>query len=75
MWGGQEGAGLTAFTAFADVRDPTADTSPGTGEILVDIAGEDQLKPWYDQRLRGGKQHSSSAKKPGNYKTSYPGAS
>ena len=54
MWGGQEGAGLTAFTAFADVRDPTADTSPGTGEVLVDIAGEDQLKQWYDQRLMGG---------------------
>ena len=54
MWGGPEGAGLTAFTAFADVRDPTADTSPGTGEVLVDIAGEDQLKQWYDQRLMGG---------------------
>ena len=54
MWGGQEGAGLTAFPPLADVRDPTADTSPGTGEILVDIAGEDQLKQWYDQRLMGG---------------------
>ena len=54
MWGGPVGAGLTAITAFADVRDPTADTSPGTGEVLVDIAGEDQLKQWYDQRLMGG---------------------
>ena len=27
----------------------------------MDIAGEDQLKQWYDQRLMG-KQHSSSAK-------------
>ena len=54
MWGGPIGAGLTAITAFADVRDPTADTSPGTGEVLVDIAGEDQLKQWYDQRLMGG---------------------
>lgn len=51
--GGPVGAGLTAITAFADVRDPTADTSPGTGEVLVDIAGEDQLKQWYDQRLMG----------------------
>ena len=54
MWGGPVGAGLTAITAFGDVRDPTADTSPGTGEVLVDIAGEDQLKQWYDQRLMGG---------------------
>ena len=54
MWGGPVGAGLTAITAFADVRDPTADTSTGTGEVLVDIAGEDQLKQWYDQRLMGG---------------------
>ncbi|MFR5413143.1 MAG: hypothetical protein ACLTJE_17445, partial [Enterocloster bolteae] len=42
--GGPGAAGLTAFTAFADVHDPTADTSTGTGEVLVDIAGEDQLK-------------------------------
>ncbi len=52
--GGPGAAGLTAFTAFADVHDPTADTSTGTGEVLVDIAGEDQLKQWYDQRLMGG---------------------
>lgn len=50
---GPGAAGLTAFTAFADVHDPTADTSTGTGEVLVDIAGEDQLKQWYDQRLMG----------------------
>ena len=46
--------GLTAFTALADVRGSNADTSAGTGETLVNIADEDQLKQWYDQRLTGG---------------------
>ena len=46
--------GFTAFTAFADVRDSKADTSPGTGEVLVNIANEDQLRQWYDGRLTGG---------------------
>ena len=72
---GDRGRQDSLLSAFADVRDPTADTSPGTGEILVDIAGEDQLKQWYDQRLMGGNSIAVSAKKPGNYKTSYPGAS
>lgn len=46
--------GLTAFTALADARGSHADTSAGTGETLVNIADEDQLKQWYDQRLTGG---------------------
>ena len=46
--------GLTAFTALADARGSNADTSAGTGETLVNIADEDQLKQWYDQRLTGG---------------------
>lgn len=46
--------GLTAFTAYAGGRDSRADTSPGTGDVLVDIANEDQLKEWYDSRLAGG---------------------
>lgn len=46
--------GLTAFTAYALVRDSRTDTSPQTGDVLVDIANEDQLKQWYDSRLSGG---------------------
>ncbi|MCD7992259.1 MAG: hypothetical protein LUK37_10990 [Clostridia bacterium] len=53
--GGETGVtGLTAFTALADARGSHADTSAGTGETLVNIADEDQLKQWYDQRLMGG---------------------
>ena len=46
--------GLTAFTAYAETRDSRADTDPETGEVLVNLANEDELRQWYEGRLTGG---------------------